>query len=78
MSDDLENPVRKVIDFFGSKSKVAQITGVSHVAVSKWESKGKFPRTDYTGETSYARKLAQASEGHFNAQDLLPQVKVTS
>lgn len=72
MSDDVKNPVSKVIEFFGSKSKVAQITGVSHVAVAKWERKGGFPRTDYTGETSHACKLAQASDGVFKIEELLP------
>lgn len=71
---DEQTPVDKVIEFFGSKSKVAEITGVSRVAVGKWERNGYFPHTDYSGKTNHAYKLVEASNGHFNIQDLLPQV----
>lgn len=70
---DKQTPVDKVIEFFG-KAKVAEITGVSRVAVGKWERNGHFPHTDYSGKTNHAHKLAQASNGHFSVDDLLPQV----
>lgn len=72
MKNKIQNPVEKVIDFFGSKAEVSRITGVSNVAVTKWQKKGKFPRTDYTGETSHARKLVKASKGSLNIKELLP------
>lgn len=68
-----QTPVNKVIEFFG-RAKVAEITGVSRVAVGKWERNGFFPHTDYSGKTNHAHKLAQASDGHFSINDLLPQV----
>lgn len=66
-------PVDKVVEFFG-RAKVAEITGVSRVAVGKWERNGHFPHTDYSGKTHHARKLADASKGYFTIEDLLPQV----
>lgn len=74
MKNEIQNPIEKVIDFFGSKAEVSRITGVSNVAVTKWQKKGKFPRTDYTGETSHARKLAKASKGGLTAKELLPTI----
>lgn len=67
------NPVEKAIAFFG-RAKISEITGVSRPAVSKWERNGHFPHTDYSGKTHHARKLADASNGHFTIEDLLPQV----
>lgn len=70
---DKQSPVAKAIEFFG-RTKVSEITGVSRPAVRKWERNGYFPHTDYSGKTAHARKLVDASEGHFNIDDLLPQV----
>lgn len=74
MNSKTLNPVEKVIVFFGSKAEVSRITGVSNVAVTKWQKKGMFPRTDYTGETSHAHKLARASKGGLTAKELLPTI----
>ncbi len=68
-----KNPVRDVVKHFGSRDKVASITGVTYMAVKKWEKRGYFPRTDYTGETTYAQKLATASQGVFSESELLPK-----
>ena len=72
MSNNL-SPVDKAIEFF-SKTKISEITGVSRTAVGKWERNGHFPHTDYSGKTNHARKLVDASEGHLNIEELLPQV----
>lgn len=42
-------------------SVVADVCGVSQRAIYKWMDNGKLPRTEYTGETNYAEKIAHAS-----------------
>lgn len=50
-------------------SKVAGECGVSYQAVRKWEKNG-FPRTEWTGETSYAQTIAAMSDGVYTAEQL--------
>lgn len=66
-----DNPVLKAVNHFGGRTEVAEITGVSYMAVKKWERNGRFPRTEYTGETNYTEKLSQASEGALLVDELL-------
>ena len=66
-----DNPIEQVIKHFGGKTEVADIVGLSYMAINKWEKKGRFPRTDYTGETGYAQKLSDASNGFFSVDELL-------
>ena len=40
--------------------------GCSQRAVYKWIEKGSLPRTDFTGETNYAEKIANASHGKYS------------
>ncbi|WP_432480995.1 Cro/CI family transcriptional regulator [Moraxella sp. ZY200743] len=65
------NPVLKAIKHFGGRTQVAKITGVSYMAVKKWERNGCFPRTEYTGETHYAKTLSQESDGVLSVTELL-------
>ncbi|WP_312676866.1 DNA-binding protein, partial [Escherichia coli] len=37
----------------------------------KWMDNGKLPRTEYTGETNYAEKIALESNGLFSADAIL-------
>ncbi|EEX7351097.1 helix-turn-helix domain-containing protein [Escherichia coli] len=53
-------------------SVVADVCGVSQRAIYKWMDNGKLPRTEYTGETNYAEKIAHASNGLFSADVILP------
>ena len=52
-------------------SVVADVCGVSQRAIYKWMDNGKLPRTEYTGETNYAEKIALASNGLFSADAIL-------
>lgn len=40
-------------------------------AIYKWINSGCLPRTDYTGETEYASKIAAVSGGQFTASQIL-------
>lgn len=52
-------------------SVVADVCGVSQRAIYKWMNNGKLPRTEYTGETNYAEKIALASNGLFSTDAVL-------
>mgnify|MGYP000904615946 CR=1 FL=1 len=61
----------KAVKGVGGPVEVAKICGVTRQAVDKWLQNGFLPRTEYTGETCYAEKLAQVSGGAFTATELL-------
>lgn len=55
----------------GGKSQIAQWCGVTFQAVVKWEKRDKFPRTEYTGETNYAKTISEKSNGLYSVDFLL-------
>ncbi len=55
----------------GGPSAVAIICNVTPQAVRKWVNRGRLPRTEYTGETKHAQRIAGASGGAFTAEWLL-------
>lgn len=61
------------IERVGGPISAAKACGIRRQAVDKWLAKGALPRTDYTGETDYARRLADASAGGFTAEWLLAE-----
>lgn len=65
------NEVKKAIRAVGGPAKAAEICERSVTAIQKWQSKGCLPRTEYTGKTNYAQRLANAAGGKFSAEWLL-------
>lgn len=59
----------------GGVVTVASKCKVSPRAVYKWLSAGRLPRTDYSGETAYAKAIAKESNGAFTEQQLLEATK---
>ncbi|MBD8159206.1 hypothetical protein IFU23_13960 [Pantoea agglomerans] len=51
--------------------KVAEATNRSLRQIYKWERNNTLPRSDYTGETSFARAIADCSGGKYSAQQVL-------
>jgi hypothetical protein len=51
----------KAIKLLGGYEATGRICGVSGKAVQKWESAGRLPRTEATGETSYADAMSKAN-----------------
>ena len=49
------------IECAGGPVLASKTCGISRQAVDKWLSKGSLPRTEYTGETNYAERLAAAA-----------------
>lgn len=50
---------------------VASACGVSARAIYKWIDRGSLPRTDFTGETSYAQKISEVSAGKYSESEIL-------
>lgn len=63
--------LRKAIECAGGPPAAAKACGISLQAVHKWLAAGRLPRTEYTGETQYAEKIAAAAGGAFSSQELL-------
>ena len=51
-------------------SVVAEVCGRTPKAIYKWIERGSLPRTEFTGETEYAEKIAKASGGKFSATQI--------
>jgi len=73
MSDN--NPIQKAVLLIGGYEATGRICGRSGKAVQKWVKRGRLPRTEATGETQYAEKLAAAHQD-INKETLLATVMV--
>lgn len=64
-------PLEKAVHEVGGVPACARICSISAPAVRKWRQRGRLPRTEYTGETQHAKRMAAASDGAFTAEWLL-------
>ena len=64
-------PLEKAIRFLGGYSATARVCGVAYQVVVNWVRRGHLPRTEWTGETSYAAKIERALEGKITEEELL-------
>lgn len=69
--------LKEIINSVGGVALAAGLCGVSQRAIYKWLNAGSLPRTEYTGETNYASRLADASNGQFTAEWLLAEAAPT-
>lgn len=67
--------LREAIQQVGGPEKASRICEVSSRAVYKWLDSERLPRTEYTGETDYAVKLAAADGAQFTAKQLRDRCK---
>lgn len=51
--------LKRSIDDAGGVPSVAQACGKTPRAIYKWLASDTLPRTEYTGETQYAKKIAE-------------------
>ncbi|HEY0288543.1 MAG TPA: hypothetical protein VGC62_16290 [Pseudomonas sp.] len=66
---DFPSPIAFAFEAVGGIGAAAKICGRSYQALNKWRLAASLPRTDYTGETQYARLLATAAKQKGNAFD---------
>jgi hypothetical protein len=59
--DDFPNAIAFAFEAVGGIGAAAKVCGRSYQALNKWRLAGSLPRTDYTGETKYAERLALAA-----------------
>lgn len=77
VSQEVET-LRDAVDAAGGPAAAADGCGISPRGIYKWLERGRFPRTEYTGETHYASKLAAmaAERGRpFDAAALLEKLR---
>lgn len=65
-----KHPLARAIDAVGLV-RLARSVGVSYQAVRKWQVAGRLPRTEWTGETSYAESIERATSGAVTRDELL-------
>lgn len=58
---DFPSAVAFAFEAAGGIGAAAKACGRSYQALNKWRLAASIPRTDYTGETSYAKQLADAA-----------------
>lgn len=70
------NPISKAIELAGGPVALTREVNkriekpVTYQAVLKWARLGRLPRTEWTGETHYARAIAAAVGGKLKVRDL--------
>ncbi|RTR01967.1 hypothetical protein [Halomonas nitroreducens] len=63
--------LRFAIDKVGGVTECARVCNITPRGVYKWIHRDALPRTEFTGETRYAKAMAEASSGAFTAEWLL-------
>lgn len=71
--DIYESAIAKAVEAAGGPIKAAKACGLSRQSIDKWIQRQQLPRTEYTGETSYAEALAAAADNSFSADWLRNQ-----
>ncbi|HXC38459.1 MAG TPA: hypothetical protein VN667_05890 [Burkholderiales bacterium] len=51
--------------------RLANEVGKTHQALRKWQRAGRMPRTEWTGETDYAKRIERLCDGTPSAEQLL-------
>lgn len=73
MKNHIAISLLKAKHILGSYDALGRVCGVSGKAVMKWVGSGRLPRTEYTGETTYAQAIELATNGTVTIEDLRPE-----
>lgn len=65
--------ISKCAEWLGGYAAAGRVCGTSGKAVEKWAKQGRLPRTEATGETNYAERLAKA-DARIDREKLLATV----
>jgi len=61
------NKTYKIIN----KTNLAKELRVSYQSIDSWRAKNKLPDTEYSGKTSYSKKIEEITHGEITVTDLL-------
>ncbi len=64
------NPLERAIDQVGWQA-LSKALDVSHQAIRKWVDAGRLPRSEFSGETTYASVIERETAGAVKVNDLL-------
>jgi len=64
------SPLQKAFDLVGL-IPLSKGLNLTYQALKRWERQGRLPRTEWTGETTYAQQIEKITEGAVPASDLL-------
>jgi hypothetical protein len=65
-----KTPLEAAFELLGP-NRIARICGVKGPSAIKWRTKGRLPRTEWTGETDYATLIARETSGAVTREQLL-------
>jgi hypothetical protein len=68
--EEQPHPLEKAIAKLGLAA-LAKALGLTAPALRKWQRAGRLPRTEWTGETSYAKQIEELSASEVTRADLL-------
>jgi hypothetical protein len=72
----MTNYIEEIIKLKGFAA-TARAVGLSPQAIRKWQANGCLPRTEFTGETDYARALAKLTNNKVTKKQLLSMAPAT-
>lgn len=70
VSMDTISPLESAIRHVGL-APMAKALGLTYQALRRWERQGRLPRTEWTGETTYAQQIERLSDGRVTRDELL-------
>lgn len=68
----MHEPLQKAIELVGL-SKLGKSLGIAYQSILGWQTRGRLPRTEWTGETQYAAEIEKLTEGKVTRDELLRQ-----
>lgn len=66
----MTDPLAEAIDLVGGLAQLAEAIGVSPQRLHNWRERG-LPRTEWTGETTYAAAIEAQTKGRIKKRQLL-------
>lgn len=67
---DTPTPLSRAIGKVGLMP-LSKALNLTYQALRRWEKQGRLPRTEWTGETDYARQIEQLTAGEVSRDELL-------